>query len=420
MSRSKRKTKAISPELESQIIQEVILGKDKREIANKYKIDLGNVFSVINRNKMYITSQMEKDRISRLSSELNKDSIESIAADVIGDEKAMSDETVALKKHGRKLSDELVYQIYKDLQTGDLSRKEIAEMYEVSYNTVSKIANGKHPAQIKLINMVPSEISTNTEVDDGPIVSLDDSITTLPIIEKSEEKHSILDDRVPVIKYVRMGMIADRHNMPTTKYVFKTMDSDLMFNYDEQYRIAKNNILKYITIDKNGNASAGLFIYVTGLTCALASIIKVCQDLRIDLYLLHYNNTTKLYERQKVVNVIPSENIMMEEFDGLNFRNMYTIGCTTTEFIANGGGWEISECYFEDSKDTDISIDSLGRVTNKKSYRDLVIFTDKSKAWQYYMEVVDRNKNKNIYFSEININAGKYYKVKTISKSIQV
>ena len=97
---------------------------------------------------------------------------------------------------------------------------------------------------------------------------------------------------------IEAGLIADRHNMPTMKYIFsEALDGNLMFNYAEQEKICKEFLDKEV-IRESGNKK--LVLYTSGLQCTLGSVIKVCSDNKIDLAIKHFNSDTNNYVLQTI------------------------------------------------------------------------------------------------------------------------
>ena len=219
-----------------------------------------------------------------------------------------------------------------------------------------------------------------------------------------------------VFSYKRLGMIADRHNMPTSAYVYDRVDQDLMFDYELQYNIAKEKILQEVEFI-DGEPQNGILLYVTGLTCALASIINVCKDLNVPLTLMHYNNSEHCYMPQIITGGV--NNACPTELEFINRRNMFTYGCTAQEFIENHGGYEIIE-VFAVNGNTGSKI-AVYNSTRDDAYRDMTLFIDKSLAWQVYIALVEHcQKDKNIYFNSVEVNCGKYYRTSAISKHMSV
>jgi hypothetical protein len=72
-------------------------------------------------------------------------------------------------------------------------------------------------------------------------------------------------------------------------------------------------------------------IYCTGLQSALASVIKVCADMNVDLCLMQYNNTTDSYVPQ----VITGEwNIEKDPLGAIPSANIWMYGCTKEQVIS--------------------------------------------------------------------------------------
>ena len=114
------------------------------------------------------------------------------------------------------------------------------------------------------------------------------------------------------IKNVVVGLIKGRHEMPVDKYIFEEEIKDV-FDFQE---ISKA-IMKFLEttvgikrtygcgLNQNGYEDIEIFVgekklivYVTGLTCVTAELIKLCALNGVDLTLMHYNNANGEYVPQ--------------------------------------------------------------------------------------------------------------------------
>jgi hypothetical protein len=71
-----------------------------------------------------------------------------------------------------------------------------------------------------------------------------------------------------------------------------------MFDYDKQLQICKDFLKTYLRFDSEGRANKSVNLYCTGLQSPLVSFIKACEELKVNLCCLHYNNDTNKYNVQ--------------------------------------------------------------------------------------------------------------------------
>lgn len=128
---------------------------------------------------------------------------------------------------------------------------------------------------------------------------------------------------------ITVGLIKGRHEMPVDKYIF---DSEIENVFD--FRTMNLKIKRFIfdeievtrclgygineqtcIIESNGygdeecvtlppsliiKGKRKLIVYVTGLTCVTAQLIKCCAECGVELTLMHYNNATGEYVPQQI------------------------------------------------------------------------------------------------------------------------
>lgn len=98
----------------------------------------------------------------------------------------------------------------------------------------------------------------------------------------------------------KAGMFKDRHDMPVTLYVFReAFTSYMLFSFKKQEEIVNRFIDNYVW-DKANNRYKKFCVYVSGLTIACATIIKVCAERKISLSLMHYNTDKDSYIEQVI------------------------------------------------------------------------------------------------------------------------
>ena len=365
------------------------------------------------------------------------------------------------------ISNNLIENILFDLAAG-ISKSLISSKYGINIDTINKIFNKYHSRILDVKNSISQQSFCNPNIqknnksecvldrynikmnnsrvlnasnDNSPntfilkesgtvllssgtnIVSISSDLLTIPIeidtyVENvihdipSNSTDNIPSTRIPVLSNVYLGMIKNRHNMPVNKFIFQSVSQKLMFDYDAQYTIAKEVILREIKFI-DGEPQNVLVLYTTGLTCALATIIKVCDDLKINLILMHHNARVGNYEPQVIFNrFYHTDNVCPDVLKTVSRRKLYTFGCTAKEFVDNNVGYEIVETYIDK---TTVNADNM---PTENMYRDITLFTDRISAWKYYISLVEHDhKPINIFFNAVKIDNNKYLKLGTISSS---
>ena len=318
--------------------------------------------------------------------------------------------------------------ILADVNEGSLTQKAIAEMYHVSETYISRLKKGgiklvdvqQTTLQDPVIQEVPPQKRTRQDRrnPNSTVVDVQDLlfIPTKPKMSHRSEKkiidqvnkifayQTLCERRIPVSKYVTCGMVAERHDMPVKEYIFENIDYKTMFDYNQQLKIARQRIVEIVQ-NEDGTRADGLFVYVTGLTCALSTIIRTCQELKLNLTLLHYNKSDGKYHYQEMITENHSTNRCPGELMSLRCKKLYTFDVTATDFVKQGRGWEIIEQR------------PSGLTTLD---REITLFTSKEAAWTFYVAVCNNESAMvNVYMNEVEIDHNKQYrKVKPCSTLI--
>lgn len=113
---------------------------------------------------------------------------------------------------------------------------------------------------------------------------------------------------------IRVGLIKGRHEMPISEYIFDEIEDVLDFQKMNQtiYSFLENrigiSIVTSIGINQidfsdveclRGNKK--LIVYCTGLTAAVAQLIKLCMLNGVSLSLMHYNRDNDNYVEQQII-----------------------------------------------------------------------------------------------------------------------
>ena len=432
----------------NKIIEDLINKESRTSIAKKYQISIGKVSSIYDKNQFLIASEIGKRKMDQENNDVdNSDSsdtdksylgysteealsiyndlksrkytnLEIIHKYKIKDIHVLKDiktgkypslpkgtSPLHIRSRRSRLSIERVREI-EDMINNNVSTNDIMLKTGVAASTVRRIALGEHVLQ-KALNVINIDELSDEYSDilqdnaDDNIVDLDGDI--IPI-------QDICDNKMKrVLRYTKMGMVAERHNMPTSIYIFDSVDQYLMFDYDKQYEIAKKKILSEVVEDKK--VRSGIALYVTGLSCVQGTISRVCAEYNIDLVLMHYNTAEREYKAQPIYNYSKTEMLPLQ-LNGLKFRDMFIYNCSMDEFMSRGGGYEVSECFYgPDDNATQL-------------YRNLILFKTRDEAWAYYISItnsaIENNERKNIYLNKIIIKNNLYHKDGNICKSILV
>ena len=109
------------------------------------------------------------------------------------------------------------------------------------------------------------------------------------------------------------ALIKGRHYMPTEKYIYEVIDDVkdyramevgargwLIENIGISTELGRPINTASYTDDAVYVGKERLYLYVTGLSAALAAVIKACAELGVSLTLLHYDRETGEYTKQHV------------------------------------------------------------------------------------------------------------------------
>ena len=206
----------------------------------------------------------------------------------------------------------------------------------------------------------------------------------------------------------KVGLVADRHDQPVTDYVFKQMDSALMFNYDELDNIANEWIDDNIEF-VDGCANASVALYPTGLQCALAAFMKACYQRKVNFVLMHYNAENKVYRKQSGFTNFgykfkEGETICPEKLQNAAAycRNLYAYK-SIDDILSQDIIYTVEEIYYDSNR--------------SQLYSDTVLFADKGDCWFYFMEKSEEKiHNKSMFINVVNIADGSYKKIQNLAK----
>lgn len=116
------------------------------------------------------------------------------------------------------------------------------------------------------------------------------------------------------MKKVTVGLIKGRHEMPVDSYIFEDGIEDI-HNYREIAKHISNFLVKRVGItttfgpgiNQNDYTDVEVFqgktklvVYVTGLTCVTAELIKLCALNGVGLTLMHFDTSSGDYIPQVI------------------------------------------------------------------------------------------------------------------------
>ena len=294
--------------------------------------------------------------------------------------------------HRVKYNDDIISEI-KRLLLEKVKVTEIVSRYNISRSTVYNIKAGI--GRYKLINPSPNDtvlisgnmkqvrpVRSETNQVKSNIVNLDElhAITSSDDEKKLELNRlqdivdTLTDNRVKVVKYLNVGMIDGRHNLPTDIFIFDSVPRYVLSNYDKLYDISYNRIFNLM---KENPDMSGINLYITGLAPVLGAIIKACFNLQINLILYHYNPTSDKYIPQELFSTFTSNNVINSNyFENLKYDELYTYGCNTGEFITIDSSlryrtaYEVIEFLYDDGND--------------KGTKSIVLFNTYNDAKHYF------------------------------------
>ena len=286
----------------------------------------------------------------------------------------------------------------KRLLNNNTKVSDIVSMYGISKSTVYKIKNDE--GRYKLINVSPENstvlISGNMKqirpskkeadnsikpnvvnIDDLHCISSKDDERKIELSKMKEMIDNLNLKRIEVVKYLDIGMIDGRHDLPTNEFIFDSVPKYLISNYSKLYQISYD---KLDNLFRNHLEARGLNLYVTGLAQVLGAIIKACNELKINLTLYHYNPTNNTYEPQEIFENFSSNNVLQSKyFNNLKYDTLYTYNCNTKDFttfesltLKYRTAYEMIEILYNDDDTTHKSIVLFSTYNDAKYYFDAV------------------------------------------------
>lgn len=336
-------------------------GESKKVLANRYKMPISTVNAISKRFRtgqqvdtvpafsVYNTVQEQKPEENHVLDVA--ESVVSICEDVKSPKK---------KKFLTDEEKDTLMELFRDGYTGE----EVADLLGVSLSTVYRIKNKKPKTEKKQKQATPA------------------------LVQLSQTN-------------IRVGLVADRHIMPVNDYIFKsTLDESLMFDYDRIENICREYIEDMIDFDTEGNAEQSLTVYVTGIQCVLSSLIKVTNEMRVNLTLRHYDNKNDSYHTHVIWDKFSKVDLPASISEMLvNSRNSFTYKCNVKELVESKTLVKVAKVY----QDAD------GRT----KYQDIILCANTSSAFEVMQDVLnnlDRSEKIVVFASGYDFKNGKFVK----------
>lgn len=193
---------------------------------------------------------------------------------------------------------------------------------------------------------------------------------------KSDNEKSSFDNT----RIIKVGLIRNRHIMPVDNFIFDSISDDMIFDFDWMDKTVKDFILSNINFitreDEVTVPDKKLYVYVTGLSSALASVIKICSELCINLTLFHFDTKTGYFLPQ----------IIFENFKQSKNRMIGNI-------FKNNGKVVFTDCTFNDIFNSEfylIEMVNFDSENKNDRQRDMYIVKDYSNLWRFYGELSEQ------------------------------
>ena len=160
-----------------------------------------------------------------------------------------------------------------------------------------------------------------------------------------------VDDFIPIGhgKRIKCGLVKERHDMPADLYIFEeALSESLMFNYIDQVKICEKFISDNCYINDEPH---DLICYVTGIQCALASLIKACYNMKVNLTLRHYNMSARKYRHQNIWSCFGEQpyNDVITYLLGQS-RSSYTYKCRLDQLMGQAKIFAVTVVVYDEDK----------------------------------------------------------------------
>lgn len=263
----------------------------------------------------------------------------------------------------KKITDETILSIIEDYTDTDIPVKEIAAKYNIAASSVYYVLKQMDIPLRDSKKAVPKKKKNKTKEETKKV----EVVESTPLKPKS--KFSNIGCGTSLI----CGLVAERHDMPSNVglYIFeKQLSGSLMFNFDEQYEIAKKFIIEHV-FENNDKPIKDLIVYCTGIQSALASVIRAAYDLRVNLILAHYDAYNKKYKHQLMWGGFTEESPINDKL---------------VKLINTGTMYQYYNCKYQDINDTLFVVTYNGSNGIKKIF----VCASMADAYDLYLSTIKK------------------------------
>ncbi len=362
-------------------------GISKKVLSNQYKMPISTVNAIGKRFRTGLTQQTapaireyDTANMEQITEEKPKENNKVVK---MNQPKEANNEDTKPQRKKRKTPTPEDIEMVVDLIKEGYTYEQISELTDLSPSTVGRI-KAKH--------CIDKSCGDQTKKD-VVIKPSEKEVETVRCKKVNEDIVRIANDSI------RVGLVADRHVMPVNDFIFKeALSKELMFDYDKIEEICRDYIKDMIDFD-NGKALQSLIVYVTGIQCASSSLIKVANEMKVNLTFRHYDTDTKTYHTQIIWDKF-SNGLLPEELGELfmNCRNSYTYKCSVDELLKNGSLAKLTEVHYDNNSNLD--------------YQDMYLTLDTTKAFELANKKVDEANEKNekvsIYIKGFDLKKGRF------------
>lgn len=361
-------------------------GISKKVLSNQYKMPISTVNAISKRFRVGLNQQTapaireyDATNMEQITEEKPKENNKVLKMDQLVE---INNEDAKPQRKKRKTPTPEDIEMVVDLIKEGYTYDQIAELTDLSVSTVSRI-KAKH--------------ASNGQTKKDTIIK-----SPKKEVETVECKRANVNKDIVQIANdsIRVGLVADRHVMPVNDFIFKeALSKELMFDYDKIEEICRDYIKDMIDFD-NGKALQSLIVYVTGIQCASSSLIKVTNEMKVNLTFRHYDTDTKTYHTQIIWDKF-SNGLLPEELGELllNCRNSYTYKCNIEELLKNGSLVKLTEVHYDNNN-------------SNLDYQDMYLTLDTTMAFELANKKVDEANKKNekvsIYIKGFDLKKGRF------------
>lgn len=228
------------------------------------------------------------------------------------DSKPSEPETkVKTKKSTSVVTPDMIIEAFTQRRATGLSIAKIANSLGVSSTTIHRILNeeyiSKYPEAYEKAKNPPAEDEVSTE--------------EVETTNQTEDESSFIEtDIIPIAvskdeSIFKCGLINERHVLPVETYVYDNcFDQKTLFDFDGMDRKAEKFIKDNIPF-KDGIAQKSIHLYITGLQSAMCAFIKMCQRMKVNLALMHYDMMSRTFQRQIVWDEFDNGTVLGSEYE---------------------------------------------------------------------------------------------------------